>query len=98
MAVQAADPGALDAAVGDQRSGQGQAQLAAVGVAGQQQLEAVGGELVQHGGLGRVQDAQVQVGRRVGRAGDAVVTVAVDVGVVHAGDLDVQVASLDPVA
>ena len=43
-------------------------------------------------------DAEPQVGGRVGRAGDLLVAVALDVRVVHAGDLDVEVADLDPAA
>ena len=50
--VQAADPLPVDAAVGDQRPVPGHTQLAAMGVAGQQQVIAIGGEPVQVPRLG----------------------------------------------
>ena len=42
------------------------AELAAVGMTGEHQIEAVGGELVKDRRLGRMQDAKAQVGGRVG--------------------------------
>src|SRR5215467_12412287 len=69
-----------------------------MGVAGQQQVITVGGEPVEHPGLGRVQHAEPQVGRGVGGPGDLVVAVPLDVRVVDAGHLDVQVGGLYPAA
>ena len=75
-------------AVGDDRAVGGQAQLAAVGVAREHEVVAVGGERVEHPGLGGVGEPQAQVVRLVGRARDAVVVVAADVRVVDAADRD----------
>src|ERR1700761_7375340 len=61
--AQAADPGTVDGAVGDQGAVAGGAELAAVGVAREQDVVAVGGEVVHDPGLGSVHDAQPQVGR-----------------------------------
>ena len=87
---QAAHPAAVDAAVGDQGAEAGHAQLAAVGVPGEQQVVAVGGEPVEHRRLRRVQHAEAQVGGGVGRPGHQVVAVPVGVRVVHAGQGDVE--------
>ena len=48
----------------------GQADLAAVGVAGEDRVVPVGGELVEHPEVRRVRDAEPQVGVGVGRPGD----------------------------
>ena len=85
-----AGAGAVDAAVGDDRAVAGQAQLAAVGVAREHEVVAVGGERVEHPGLGGVGEPQAQVVRLVGRARDAVVVVAADVRVVDAADGDAE--------
>ena len=61
---------AVNAAIGHQRAGTGQADLAAVGVARQRELVAVVRELLQHAGLGGMEERQGQVGVLVGRAGD----------------------------
>ena len=63
-AVQALGQAAVEAAVGDQRADARHADLAAVGVPGQQQVEPVGGHVVQHRRFGGVGDAEVDVGRR----------------------------------
>ena len=98
MPVQPADPGRIDPAVGHERAPQRQADLAAVGVPGEQQVVAVRDEPVHHPRLGRVHQAESQVGGRVGGSGDLLVTVPADVRVVHARDLDVEVAGLDAAA
>src|ERR1700722_8060176 len=92
--VQAADHAPGDAAVRDESADAGKAHLPAGGVPGQQQVEAVGGELVEYRGLRRVQDAQAQVGGRVGDTGDLAVPVPGDMGVVHAGHFDVAIGYL----
>ena len=63
----AAGAGAVDAAVGDDRAVEGDAELAAVGVAGEDELVAVGGEGVEDAGLGGVGQAEREVGVGVGR-------------------------------
>jgi hypothetical protein len=62
----AAGAGAVDAAVGDDRAVEGQAELAAVGVAGEDQVVAVGGEGVEDAGLGGVGQAELERGVGVG--------------------------------
>ncbi|MCO5591802.1 hypothetical protein L7F22_045794 [Adiantum nelumboides] len=52
---------AVDAAVGDDRADAGEPQLAAVGVAGEHEVVAVGGERVEDPGLGGVGEPQAQV-------------------------------------
>ena len=87
-AVQPAHPLPVDAAVGDQRAVERHPQLAAVGVPAQQQVVAVGGEPVEHPGLGGVRQPDPDVGGRVGRPGDLVVAVPLEVRVVDAGEGD----------
>ena len=71
----AAGAGAVEAAVGDDRAVAGKAELAAVGVAGEDQVVAVGGEGVEDAGLGGVGQAELErrrprrAGRRRGRSG-----------------------------
>ena len=67
VAVQALGAGRLEVAVGGQRADARQADLAAVGVAGEHRVVPVGGELVEHPQVRRVRDAEPQVG--VGSAG-----------------------------
>ena len=98
VAVQPAGPGPVDPAVGDQRAETGQADLAAVSMPGEQQVIAVSGKPVQYCGLWRVQHAKPQVRARIGGSGDLVVAVTVDMRVVYAPYLDVEVPGLDPAA
>ena len=93
MHGQAAHPGPVDAAVGGEGAVAGDAELAAVRVPGQQQVVPVGREQVHHRLPGRVQDAEPQVGRRVGGPRDQVVAVPVGVRVVHPGQRDVEAAA-----
>ena len=90
MAVQALDPGGIEVAVGGERPAApvegGQAHLAAVGVAGDDRVVAVGGELVEDAQVRRVRDREPHVDHRVGRAGDARQVVVLEVGVVDADE------------
>ena len=76
----------------------GQADLAAVRVAGQHGVVPVRGELVEHPQVRRVRDAEPHVGVGVGRAGDVVEPVVAEVRVVDPGEGEGQVADLDRVA
>ena len=98
MAVQALGAGRLEVAVGGQGADARQAHLAAVGVAGEDRVVPVGGELVQHPEVRRVRDAEPQVGVRVGRPGDLVEPVVAQVRVVDAGEGDPQPAHLERAA
>src|SRR5437868_14350548 len=71
--VEALDAGTVDAAVGGEGAVEGDADLAAVGMTGEEEVVAVGGKAVQVAGLWGVQDAQVDVSLGVNRAGDLVV-------------------------
>ena len=62
-------------------------------VPGEQQIVAVGHELVDDPWFRRVQDGEPKVGASVSGPGDLIVTIAVDVRVVYAGHLDIEVAS-----
>src|SRR5262249_42024798 len=98
MPVQAAHTPGFDAAVGDQGPDPRQAYLPAVGVAGEQQVVAVGGEPGHYPRLGRVHDAEPQVSGGIGGPSNVVVPVPADVRVVHTAHLDVQIPGLDPAA
>ena len=96
VAVQALGTPGVEVAVGDDRALDRQAHLAAVGVAGEGQVVAVAGVLVEHPQVRRVRDtdAQVDVGRC--RAGHGVEVVVLQVRVVHAHEGDRGVADLEP--
>ena len=74
-----------------------QADLAAVGVTGEDGVVPVGGELVEHPEVRRVRDASRTSAVGVGRAGDLVEPVVAQVRVVDAGEREGQVADLDRV-
>ena len=70
----------------------GEADLAAVGVAGEDGVVPVGGELVQHPEVRRVRDAEPHVGVAVGRPGHGREVVVPEVRVVDAGEGEVVLA------
>ena len=86
MAVQPLGAGRLEVAVGGERADAGHADLTAVGVAGEDRVVPVGGELVEHPQVRRVRDARAGRRRRVGRPGDVVEPVVAQVRVVDAGE------------
>ena len=88
--VQPLGAGRLEVAVGDQGTDQRHADLAAVGVAGEDRLVAVGGVLVEHPEVRRVGHADAEVGRGVGRPADRDQVVVGQVGVVDARPRDGQ--------
>src|ERR1700733_499930 len=96
MPVQSAGPVAIDPAVRDQGADHGQAKLAAMRVTGEEQLVTVGDEPVEHSWFWRMHDPDAEAGGGVRGACHAVVPVAVDVRVVHAGQRDVQAAGSEP--
>src|SRR5260370_17823888 len=98
MPVQTRGPVRVYAAVGHQRPEPRQADLAAVGMASQQQVITVVAEPVHDRGLGGVQQPEPQVGRWIGGPGDLVVPVAADMRVVPPGDLDGHATGLEPPA
>ena len=83
---EALDAVGVQVAVGDEGAVEGDAELAAVGVAGQDQGVAVGGEGVQDAQVRGVDDGQREVGVRLdGPPATSRVAVALDVRVVQAG-------------
>ena len=93
--VQALDAGTVDAAVSDQCAGTRQADLAAMGVAGQGKLVAVGSELLKYARFGGVEQCQCQVRIRVGGAGDLRIIIKVVVRIIYASDGELDVAHLE---
>ncbi len=93
---ESADPVSVDAAVGGQGAVPGNAQLAAVRVAGHQEVVAVGGEAIHDRWFRRVQDTEPQARVGVGRSRDQVVAVPVGVRVMYAGERDVQAVRGQP--
>jgi hypothetical protein len=87
---EAFDAVGVEVAVGDDGAVEGDAELAAVGVPGEDEGVAVGGEGVEDAQVGRVDDGQGQVRARFDAAGDQGVAVALYVGVVEAGEGDVD--------
>ena len=67
-----------------------------MGVPGEQEFVAVGGELVKQSGLWGMHDADAKVGGRVGLARHLLVAIPLDMGVVHPGQRDVQSADGQP--
>ena len=63
QSLQALGPPRGDVAVGHERAVAGDAQLAAVGVAGEEQVRAVLGEVVQHALVGGMDDGHAEVRR-----------------------------------
>ena len=66
-----------------------------MGMPGHDQLITIGGEPVEHPGVGRMRDTQAQVRPRVGRPGDGVVAIPAQVRVVDAGGRDGQSGHLE---
>lgn len=93
---QALDPVGVQVAVGDQGSVEGDAQLAAVRVAGQDQGVAVGREGVQGAQVRGVDHADGEVGAGFRAALDLGVAVALDVRVVQARERDLRALQLEP--
>ena len=84
-----------EVAVGDEGTEAGQAELAAVGVAGEDERDVVGCHAVDDSQVRRVGDADRQVGRRVRRTSDVVVAVETEVGVVGADEVDGSAGDLE---
>src|SRR5690606_13639605 len=95
--VQSLGAGAVEVAVGDDRAGARQAQLPAVGVAGDQQVVPVAGVLVEDPEVRRVRHPDTQVGLCRGGTGDGGEVVVPEVGVVDPGEGDLGLADAQTV-
>ena len=99
QSLQALGPPRGEVAVGDEGTVAGDAELAAVGVAGEQQVRAVLGEMVQHALVRGVDDGHAEVRVPVlapGAAGPAGVPFPAQVRIVHAGEVEADALAAPP--
>ena len=95
VTVQALGASVVEVAVGRQRAHEGKADLAAVGVPGDHDVVAFGGELVEHPQVRRVGVGDPDVGAEVRRPGDQVEPVVAQVRVVDTDERERGVADLE---
>lgn len=82
-------------AVGDECAVSGNAKLSTVGMPGHDQVGTILGHRVQHAQVGGVRNGEGEISARIESAGDVVVLVSSDVGIIDTANIDLSAIGLE---